>query len=74
MIAPLIASIGCMESLVHYKQLLLQRHRSEVNSKEVIGDCSRLLRELRSVDPDRRARYAELGEYRCSHDGDARRI
>lgn len=52
----------CMESLVHYKQLLLQRHRSEVNSKEVIGDCSRLLRELRSVDPDRRARYAELEE------------
>ncbi|KAJ7090253.1 rab-protein geranylgeranyltransferase [Mycena belliarum] len=49
----------CMESLVHYKRLLLQRHSSLVDA-EVANDCRRLLDELRGLDPARRRRYEDI--------------
>jgi len=50
----------CMESLVHYKRLLLQRHSSALDVASVQSDCRRLLSELRVLDPARRRRYEEI--------------
>ncbi|KAJ7168174.1 hypothetical protein C8R43DRAFT_983299 [Mycena crocata] len=49
----------CMESLVHYKRLLLQKHPSSFN-EELTNDCRRLLSELRVLDPARRRRYEDI--------------
>ncbi|KAJ7470311.1 rab-protein geranylgeranyltransferase [Mycena latifolia] len=49
----------CMESLVHYKRLLLQKHSSSLDA-EVANDCRRLLNRLRELDPARRRRYEEI--------------
>ncbi|KAJ7771740.1 rab-protein geranylgeranyltransferase [Mycena metata] len=51
----------CMESLVHYKRLLLQKHSSMIDVGKVTNDCRRLLRELRGIDPARQRRYEDIG-------------
>lgn len=52
----------CMESLVHYKSLLLKLHAKENGERSALKeDCAGLLKELKEVDPFRRARYEELG-------------
>lgn len=50
-----------MESLVHYKCLLLEKHDQ---SEDIQHDVLRLLDALRKCDPGRRQRYDEIGE--CS--------
>ncbi|KAJ4488431.1 rab-protein geranylgeranyltransferase [Lentinula aciculospora] len=52
----------CMESLVHYKRLLLRNHASLVDHSNLTRDCINLLEQLRKVDPGRKARYSEIGE------------
>ncbi|KAJ3737302.1 rab-protein geranylgeranyltransferase [Lentinula guzmanii] len=52
----------CMESLVHYKRLLLRNHASSVVTSTLTQDCIKLLDQLRKVDPGRRARYNEIGK------------
>ena len=54
---------GCMESLVHYKRLLLRKHAASLRSEEqegLVKDCVSLLQELEALDPARRQRYKEL--------------
>ncbi|KAJ6618337.1 rab-protein geranylgeranyltransferase [Mycena sp. CBHHK59/15] len=50
----------CMESLVHYKRLLLQKHSSSLDTARVLIDCRHLLGQLRELDPARRRRYEEI--------------
>jgi len=53
----------CMESLVHYKSLLIQRHASDVGPKgvkELGKECLALLGELEALDPLRQRRYRDL--------------
>ncbi|KAK7049236.1 Rab geranylgeranyltransferase [Paramarasmius palmivorus] len=49
----------CMDSLVHYKRLLLPAVPPE-EKESLISDCVRLLAELRATDPGRRRRYDEI--------------
>lgn len=56
-----------MESLVHYKQLLLRNHSTSIGeggSQVLVKECLQLLAQLESIDPQRRRRYQQLGEYR----------
>lgn len=53
--------LGCMESLVHYKRLLIRNHASAADSSALTRECISLLKKLREVDPGRRARYDEIG-------------
>ncbi|KAF7966885.1 hypothetical protein HWV62_36635 [Athelia sp. TMB] len=51
----------CMESLVHYKSLLLKQHATQDDERESLKEeCARLLEELKGVDSFRKARYEEL--------------
>lgn len=55
---------GCMESLVHYKQLLVRSHSAMLAPKEgdnLIATCLDLLRQLETIDPLRKQRYNDLG-------------
>lgn len=53
-----------MESLVHYKRLLLPHYTSDEADIKLarVKDCFRLLRELEAIDPARKRRYQEIGE------------
>lgn len=51
-----------MESMVHYKRLLLRNHSSASTSEALVDDCVRLLGSLRDLDPGRARRYDEIGE------------
>lgn len=61
-----IRNIGCLESLVHYKRLLLKIYAkvasqsAEVESKRLMSECQSILDKLLQVDPYRRKRYEEL--------------
>jgi len=50
----------CMESLVHYQSILLQRHA--LPSESLVKECLGLLEQLKIVDPARHQRYDEIGE------------
>ncbi|KIN94513.1 hypothetical protein M404DRAFT_382751 [Pisolithus tinctorius Marx 270] len=50
----------CMDSLVYYNRLLLQKHRP--HSTELRGKCLVLLQQLEDIDPPRRYRYRETAE------------
>jgi len=53
----------CMESLVHYKQLLVRSHSAMLAPKEgdnLIATCLDLLRQLETIDPLRKQRYNDL--------------
>ncbi|KAI0047957.1 rab-protein geranylgeranyltransferase [Auriscalpium vulgare] len=53
----------CMESLVRYKQMLLQNHSSTLGNSEaqnLVRQCLDLLRKLEELDPARRQRYQDL--------------
>ena len=55
-----------MESLVHYKRLILKNHSTSLQSGEreaLIASCTQLLSELQVLDPERKQRYVELGTY-----------
>lgn len=58
----------CMESLVHYKQMLIRNHSLSLASEErqeLIRSCLDLLRQLETIDPLRKQRYDDLGEAIC---------
>ena len=57
---------GCIESLVHYKRLLLEKHlRHETDNagklKEILSECLSALSNLERIDPYRIRRYQEIG-------------
>ena len=59
-------AVGCMESLVYYKRLLLRKHPACLlpgERESLINNCATILRELQDVDPERRQRYQELCKY-----------
>ncbi|KAI0737062.1 rab-protein geranylgeranyltransferase, partial [Irpex lacteus] len=59
----------CMESLVHYKQLLLRKHSASIAAEEretIEKACLDLLQQLQTLDSERRNRYEELGACDCS--------
>ncbi|ETW85709.1 hypothetical protein HETIRDRAFT_470846 [Heterobasidion irregulare TC 32-1] len=61
-----MASLGCMDTLVYYKQLLLRKHPTHIGSleaKALVQQCIDLLQQLESVDPSRRQRYRALGQF-----------
>ncbi|CAK5279370.1 unnamed protein product, partial [Mycena citricolor] len=49
----------CMESLVHYKRMLLLRDASR-DVEATKDECRHLLQELKTLDPARRKRYEEM--------------
>ncbi len=55
---------GCLESLVHYKLLLVNKHGEKITSdrQQLLDDCQRMLRKLKGIDPQRARRYDELGQ------------
>ncbi|KAF8894396.1 rab-protein geranylgeranyltransferase, partial [Infundibulicybe gibba] len=50
----------CLESIVHYKQLLLKNHTSG-DRNILINECATLLEGLQVIDPQRHRRYEALG-------------
>ncbi|KAA1474885.1 rab-protein geranylgeranyltransferase [Dentipellis sp. KUC8613] len=53
----------CMETLVHYKQLILLHHpptAGSLEAKTLVQQCLDLLRQLEDIDPPRRQRYRDL--------------
>jgi geranylgeranyl transferase type-2 subunit alpha len=66
----LIQCIGCMESLVTYKQLLLKNHlpADPRERTDVTNQCLTLLKDLEEADPLRRQRYRDIGVCKISVD------
>lgn len=52
---------GCMESIVHYKLLLVNKS-SGPEAASLTEECRTLLKRLQELDPSRWRRYYELGE------------
>ncbi|KAK2467050.1 hypothetical protein APHAL10511_001308 [Amanita phalloides] len=52
----------CIESIVHYKRLLLRKHGEAVDTEVLKHDCQRLLLQLRTIDPLRRQRYEDMAK------------
>jgi hypothetical protein len=48
-----------MDTLVHYKRLLLAL---KPERKELVDECAKLLEQLKNIDPMRRRRYEEMGK------------
>lgn len=68
----LTLEIGCMESLVYYKRLILRVHHNKLDAgqRDVLrAECSRLLTTLQEIDPMRKHRYEDLGESRLLLNG-----
>ena len=54
-----------MESLVHYKRMLLQQRQSSLDGAAkaaLTKECEDLLVKLQTIDPNRRQRYMDLSE------------
>ncbi|KAF8636467.1 hypothetical protein AX17_003283 [Amanita inopinata Kibby_2008] len=51
----------CLESILHYKRLLLRKHGESVDVAALSNDCIQLLRQLKMIDPLRRHRYEDIG-------------
>ena len=65
-----VINVGCMESLVHYKKLILQKHVRSVDTESqgaLREECRDLLEKLQTIDPNRRQRYVELGMFLPEH-------
>ena len=60
-----------MESLVHYQALLIRRHYAVLGDEEcerLRADSLDLLQQLEVLDPLRKQRYRDLGEYGIHHE------
>jgi hypothetical protein len=57
-----VPSAGCLESIIHYKRLLLRNWSHELDAPQLSYECIDLLKRLEALDPMRRNRYQELGE------------
>ncbi|KAI0080616.1 rab-protein geranylgeranyltransferase [Panus rudis PR-1116 ss-1] len=57
----------CMEALVRYKRMLLDKHSAAIEGKDglqkLTDECLDLLGKLRDIDPPRKRRYEELDEH-----------
>ncbi|KAK0483203.1 rab-protein geranylgeranyltransferase [Armillaria novae-zelandiae] len=51
----------CLESIVHYKRLLVSKHGATTDTARLTRDCHSLLEQLIKLDPARRNRYREIG-------------
>lgn len=51
--------IGCMESIVHYNTILVDRHGSFVDGPALRDRCYELLQQLIQLDPARKNRYLD---------------
>ncbi|KAI0035755.1 rab-protein geranylgeranyltransferase [Vararia minispora EC-137] len=78
MFSPILATLnltnacvsGCMETLVHYKRLLIRSHTSRLGpegTQILREECLGLLKQLEELDPLRRQRYRDLGALRRRH-------
>jgi hypothetical protein len=54
--------IGCLESLVHYKRMLLRIHE-KIDNQVLTKECQEHLVQLKDLDPMRSQRYEEIGMY-----------
>ncbi|KAF8969895.1 hypothetical protein BDZ97DRAFT_1754314 [Flammula alnicola] len=54
-------STWCMESIVHYKLLLLKKSSSDSQRSLLSKECGLLLKRLQDLDSARRRRYQDLG-------------
>lgn len=55
----------CLESLVHYKRLLISNHSISLSESErstIKQQCQQMLKQLQAIDPQRLHRYHELAE------------
>ena len=62
----LMAILGCMESLVYYKTLLLRKHSAQLSADTIFTlntESVSLLNTLQDIDPSRKQRYVDLGEF-----------
>ncbi|PFH50050.1 hypothetical protein AMATHDRAFT_146065, partial [Amanita thiersii Skay4041] len=50
----------CLDSILHYKRLLLAKHGSSVDVAKTKSECYKLLEQLKGVDPLRRQRYEDI--------------
>ncbi|KIY43667.1 rab-protein geranylgeranyltransferase [Fistulina hepatica ATCC 64428] len=50
----------CMESIVHYKRLLIRNHPASIDKEDLIRQCTKHLDELCELDPMRRKRYDDI--------------
>ena len=56
----LTAHVGCMESIVHYKRMLVKQCDDIKERESLVEDCQSLLNRLIDIDPFRQQRYHEL--------------
>ena len=59
----LTVHVGCMESIVHYKRMLVKQCGDPKERDSLAEDCQSLLKRLIDIDPFRRQRYHELCTY-----------
>lgn len=65
-----VRSLGCIESLVHYKKQFLKKYlcsglrsSADPEPEQVKNECITLLSTLERLDPYRICRYQEIGVY-----------
>lgn len=51
-----------MESIVHYKRLLLRNPFATLDAGTIVNECRQLLLQLQDIDHARRKRYEEIGQ------------
>ncbi|EDR11331.1 uncharacterized protein LACBIDRAFT_233141, partial [Laccaria bicolor S238N-H82] len=55
-----VFNIGCMESIVCYKRMLIKDHATDVDLAMLTRECNNMLQQLQELDPLRRRRYEDL--------------
>lgn len=54
---------GCIESLLHYKRILLETHIQQGGTDDkLLKECLRCVTTLERIDPFRALRYKEIGK------------
>jgi len=64
-----IGNVGCLESLVYYKALMLRNHKGDVDIQTLVSECRMFLDQLKMLDPMRSQRYEQIGWYPRSYHG-----
>ncbi|KAJ3574574.1 hypothetical protein NP233_g1680 [Leucocoprinus birnbaumii] len=52
----------CLESLVHYKRMLIRNHKETVDSQALVAECRKYLEQLKELDPMRSRRYEDIAD------------
>ncbi|XP_006458270.1 hypothetical protein AGABI2DRAFT_216711 [Agaricus bisporus var. bisporus H97] len=58
----------CLESLVHYKRMLINSHKDAVDAQALTDECHALLLQLSEIDPMRSRRYKDIMSQLNNHD------